>query len=622
MKKFVLLFLIQTIAAFALFGQSSGDAGMNFQAIARDASGRLIANQPVQVRISLTSKAGVVQTLFSEIHQVRTDDQGLFNLVVGEGKNTVGASFADVPWQAQPIWMEVEIKSEGANRFEWVNSTQLRAVPYAFHAETANELADPELARNLDLEKNQSIRWTTSGNELTEPETHFIGTRDDRDLVIKTNGVTRATLTKEGQLKLFSGVSGPDNEETSYPMTIKGSKQGITIKVNGSRDGSNNFLGFGDDEEFLWGAVEGQTIPELESDWEYILQNTLFALQIGSLIAQGIGVGLEAAGLYAAGTGAAASLIFAWAAPGFYADAIAVTAAAVVLGVQVAALIAEETTWQTKIREEIGVTYSSGAGDYAEWLERNPEERDLIYGEIVGVKAGVVSLNTQDADHVMAVSLKPIFLGNAPQPDQEHLYEKVAFMGQVPVRVAGKVEKGDYILPSGNNDGMGIAVNPGQMRITDFARVVGVAWESAEEKPLNIINMGVGLNNKGLAPKVEEISQKVDNIIGFLEGKEPLLSGTGLPAVTVSSSVASAPAQKLLTDAEFDQMIDKNAGFLHKFYADTETKLHEKGMQEIPDVPGLRALFADPVTQIKAMRRDPAMNDHWARVDTFIKSRN
>ncbi len=619
MKKFILLFLIQAIAALSLLGQASSDAGMNFQAIARDASGRLIANQPLQVRISLTSKEGIVQTLYSEIHQVATDEQGLFNLVIGEGRKAVGTSFADAPWQAQPIWLEVEIKSEGANRFEWVNSTQLRAVPYAFHAETANELADPELARNLDLEKNQSIRWTTSGNELTEPETHFIGTKDNQDLVIKTNGQTRAILTKGGQLKLFSGVSGKDDQESSYPMTIKGSKQGITIKVNGSRDGSNNFLTFGDDQEFMWGAVEGQTIPELEADWEYILQNTLFALQVASLIAQGIGVGLEAAGLYAAGTGAAASLIFAFAAPGFYAEAIAVTAAAVVLGVQAAALIAEQTTWQTKIREEIGVTYSSGAGDYAEWLERSPKERDLIYGEIVGVKAGKVSLNTQDADHVMAVSLKPIFLGNAPQPNQEHLYEKVAFMGQVPVRVAGKVEKGDYILPSGNNDGIGIAVNPGQMRITDFAKVVGVAWESADENPLNIVNMGVGLNNKGLAPKVDEISKKVDNIIGYLEGKEPLLSGAGL--ASAASAPSSAPMQKQFTDEEFDRLIDQDAETIRKLYADIQQKLIEQG-KEIPDMPGLKALFADPVAHIKAMRRDPAFNAHWAHLDTMIKLRN
>lgn len=615
MKKAVLFLFMNVCAALSLMGQT----GMNFQALARDASGKTLANQPVVVRIAFSSRDGAVATHYAEVHQVRTDALGLFSLIAGEGQPVKGR-FSDVPWSGQQIWMDVDLQSVPGGSFDWMQSTQLRAVPYAFHAQTANRLAGEAQSIDVEREKNQNIRWNTSGNAETEPETQFIGTRDARDMVIKTNNTTRAVLTKEGQLKITGGatVQGKDDRLTSYPVVIQGSKQGIHIKVNGSRDGDNNFLTFGDTEEFMWGAVEGQTFAELEQDWEYQLQIALFTLTGASLVAQAVGVGIEAAGLYAAGTGAAASLIFAFAAPGFYAAAVATTAAAIVIGVQAAALAAEAATWGINIRRDIGVTYSSGKGDYAEWLERDPAERDLQFGEIVGVKGGKVSLRTDDADHVLVISTSPIFLGNMPQREEEHKYEKIAFLGQVPVRVAGKVELGDYILASGNHDGMGIAVKPADMEIADFQRVVGVAWESAPDNPVNVVKIGVGINANDLAPKVEELSYKVDNIIGYLEGKEPLRSGSGFAAM--SQTQDETPMEMLFSQEEFDRMIDTDAAAIRKFYDDLKTQLHKQGAS-IPDHPGLQALFQDPVPALKAMRRDPALAHQWARVDHQIKHR-
>jgi len=594
-----------------------GQTGINFQALARDASGKALANQQVAVRIAFSSGGDVPETHYSEVHQVQTDAFGLFNLTTGAGQPTEG-QFSDIPWSVQQIWMDVAIQGPSTSGFDWMQRMQLRAVPYAFHAQSANRLSDEAQTFDTEREKNQSILWTTSGNTLSEPQTHFVGTRDARDVVVKTNNTTRAVLTKEGQLKIIGGTQGSDENQASYPVLIQGSNQGIHIKVNGSRNGDNNFLTFGDTKEFMWGAVEGQTFSELEKDWEYQLQIALFTLTGASLVAQAVGVGIEAAGLYAAGTGAAASLIFAFAAPGFYAAAIATTASAVVIGVQAAALAGEAATWGMKIREDIGVTYSSGKGDYAEWLERDPAERDLQFGEIIGVKGGKVSLRTEDADHILVVSTSPVFLGNMPQREEEHKYEKIAFLGQVPVRVAGKVDQGDYILASGNNDGMGIAVKPADMQLADFPRVVGVAWENAPENPVNVVKIGVGINANDLAPQVEALSGKVDNIIAYLEGREALHSGTGL--VADAPSTGEAPMEMLFTDQEFDRMIDADAAAIVKFYDDLKKQLHTQGAV-IPDYPALQALFQDPIPALKAMRRDPALAKQWARLDHQIKYR-
>lgn len=604
MKK-LLLFLIAVslIGGLTLSAQSTSAQGMNYQAVARDASGQVIANLPISLKISLVSKNGDQTEYYTETHQVQTDQTGLFKVVIGEGKEAVG-KLADVPWAKDQVWLNIALDTKGGKNFALVSSAKLLSVPYAFHAATASQIVDEASAIDLPTEKNQSIYWTTGGNTNTRPATHFVGTRDNQNLVLKTNNTTRAILTKEGQMQVYSGVTGPDSDKASYPITVEGSDQGIYIKVNGSRSGDNNFVTFADDED-IWGRIEGQTIAELEASPEYQTQVALFTLQAVSLAAQVVAFTAEAIGLAASGVGAAA--------------AVGAVANGVALGVEAAALATEWATWESRIRANIGVTYESGSGDYAEWLERKKGERDMQYGEIVGVKGGLISLNTKSVDHFMVVSTRPIVLGNSPQPEKAASFEKVAFMGQVPVKVAGAVAVGDYILPSGNNDGLGIAIHPNDMKLGDYSRIVGVAWEAAKEAPLNYVNVAVGINSNDLTRKVDELNQKVEQIMAYLEGKAPLnADGTLLANAPVAKPETTLA--KMYTDEEFDQMIDKNAGFFTEMYAEAKKNLIKQGY-DLSANPKMAEMLDNPLPFIKEVRRDPAYLTQWALVDQKIKSK-
>ena len=163
------------------------------------------------------------------------------------------------------------------------------------------------------------------------------------------------------------------------------------------------------------------------------------------------------------------------------------------------------TNWACNRYSNQGVTYESGAADYAEWLPKTLPGEKFVASDIVGIKDGKISKNTTNADHCMVISTKPIVLGNTPEEGKEKEYEKVAFMGQVPVRVMGKVDLGDYILPSGKNDGLGIARKPKDLSPYEYRKVVGIAW-SAGNSPagFNVINIAVGMNHKTTAQVIEE----------------------------------------------------------------------------------------------------------------------
>ncbi|GAA0856769.1 cell division protein ZapB [Aliiglaciecola litoralis] len=161
-----------------------------------------------------------------------------------------------------------------------------------------------------------------------------------------------------------------------------------------------------------------------------------------------------------------------------------------------------------------GVSYESGAGDYAEWMERIDPEEQLSPGEVVGVFAGKISKKTEGADHLMVVSLKPIVLGNMPDEDVRDRYNKIAFMGQTPAFVRGYVQKGDFILPSGKGDGLGRAVNPELITITDLPLVIGVAWsESNNIAGISPINLAVGLRPAESAKVFVKQQQELHDVV-------------------------------------------------------------------------------------------------------------
>ncbi|MEM6377680.1 MAG: hypothetical protein AAF705_05685 [Bacteroidota bacterium] len=529
-NKWILLLLSIFLLSTSII-EAQSNFRIPYQAVARDAQGQILANQTIEVLISLEPFLTTTKPLYQEIHYLKTDEEGYFNLAVGDGQ-TQNEDYQSIDFSKQMLSLAVEIRGTGQKRFYLMSRQELQSVPYAFHARTAAETL-PE----ADL-RSQSIYWTTSGNNKTRPPIHFIGTRDEQDLVMRTNNEIREIVTKDGQVQIYSGVSGDDGDKASYPLTIEGSDQGIFIQVEkGTPDNDNNFMTFANENGETVGRIEGQTTEELLESAEYINEIFQFSLEVIALGADAIGVGIETGGFLAAAASAISSLVLAWQAPGWTVAAGGAGAQLVGIGVNIGALEEAWSEFERLKQENVGVVYMSGSGDYAEWIPKKYKDDNLMAGEIIGVKAGQLSRKTFNADHVMVVSTSPIILGNAPQIEDKKDFEKVAFLGQVPVKVRGPVAIGDYILPSGKGDGFGVAVNPNQLPARRHKEIVGIAWTSAEDAPVNYVKVGVGLQHNDLADEVEALSERVDALIErvgltdhpLLQKKEEKITENQLP---------------------------------------------------------------------------------------------
>jgi hypothetical protein len=171
--RFGLLFLVLAWLSLSAVAQVPG--GINYQAVARQTGGGVLANQPIDVRMGILQGNPSGSIAWEEIHSVTTNSYGLFTLVIGQGQNTGGgsaASLAAVNWGSDSFFLKVEI-DPGDGIWEWMGTVGFQAVPYAFHAKTADNAddadADPtnELIDSVTLDNSNHLTISEAGQTFT-----------------------------------------------------------------------------------------------------------------------------------------------------------------------------------------------------------------------------------------------------------------------------------------------------------------------------------------------------------------------------------------------------------------------------------------------------------------------
>ncbi len=185
-----------------------------------------------------------------------------------------------------------------------------------------------------------------------------------------------------------------------------------------------------------------------------------------------------------------------------------------------------------------GVTYNTSSADFAEWIPRLNAEETMEAGDIVGIVAGKVSRDLGKAEHVQVISTAPAFAGNDPGFEKRDQYALVAMMGQVPVKVSGVVKAGDYIVASGRNDGVGVAVPVERMTPEDYRLAVGRAWESSDDLGIKRINTAVGLGAGEAYAYMRKQEQRIASLEQQLSGKMAKLDRLASRMETLARKVA------------------------------------------------------------------------------------
>ncbi len=134
-RRSVLALLVGLVTGLTSLSAQTVPAGINYQAVARDNTGKELANTSINVKFSILKDSPLGSPVYEELHSnVVTSKYGVFSLVIGEGTVTGGsaANLNAIDWSTGKYYLSVAVKFD--NSYLEMGTMQFMAVPYALYA--------------------------------------------------------------------------------------------------------------------------------------------------------------------------------------------------------------------------------------------------------------------------------------------------------------------------------------------------------------------------------------------------------------------------------------------------------------------------------------------------------
>jgi len=205
-----LLLFVLLLCTFASYAQSP--PGINYQGIARNPDGKPLALKDISIRVNIVKDGPSGEVEYSEVHVLKTNSFGLFNLVIGTGEVASG-DFAYISWAIGKKWLRVDMDSDGGSAFQTMGSQQFMSVPYAFYARySGNGLT---AGQGLSITNNVITNTGDADKDATNEFNTSVTLGADNKLRITDGGGI-----KEADLSSLINTSSPDLTLTANTLSI------------------------------------------------------------------------------------------------------------------------------------------------------------------------------------------------------------------------------------------------------------------------------------------------------------------------------------------------------------------------------------------------------------------
>ena len=139
MKRIILSLVAIATISLSSFGQAP--EGFKYQAVVRDAGNTILNNQAVGMRMTIQQGSIGGTTVYQETFAPTTNAYGLVNLEIGSG-TVVSGDFTTIDWANGPYFIETAVDVTGGTSYAVMGTSQLMSVPYALHANTAENVTN------------------------------------------------------------------------------------------------------------------------------------------------------------------------------------------------------------------------------------------------------------------------------------------------------------------------------------------------------------------------------------------------------------------------------------------------------------------------------------------------
>ncbi len=211
MKK---LFTLCVIIALTISIVAQSPQKMSYQAVVRNTSGVLQANQAVGMKISILQGSATGTPVYVETQTTTTNANGLVTLEIGSG-TIVSGTFSGIDWSNGTYFIKTETDPTGGTSYTITGTSQILSVPYALYSKTAKTANYNDLTNKPTTLSGYGITDAVSiaGTQTISGETTFKGTTPDLEAplfeVKNKDGQTIFAVYNEGvRIWVADGAKG------------------------------------------------------------------------------------------------------------------------------------------------------------------------------------------------------------------------------------------------------------------------------------------------------------------------------------------------------------------------------------------------------------------------------
>jgi len=131
---FAILFAVVSLFAAKTAYSQVPDA-INFQAIARDASGEVLANTEIMLQLTILDGSAEGTQVYSEVRTLTTNAYGAFSFQIGRDVTEFEGDFSAIDWSANDKFIKIDYDPTASSNFDLsLGTIEFVTVPYAFTA--------------------------------------------------------------------------------------------------------------------------------------------------------------------------------------------------------------------------------------------------------------------------------------------------------------------------------------------------------------------------------------------------------------------------------------------------------------------------------------------------------
>lgn len=217
MKKLFIILSFFTVNIFLFAQNNNFPFKMSYQAVVRDADGKLLLNKRVGVRLSIIADSESGTVLYAETQSPTTNANGLFSLEIGNGNPVDGLLFNNVNWMSGKRYIKSEIDPAGGNDYKLNIVSQLLSVPYAMYALNSGNGLKLPIGNDNETLRSTGSEWLS---------TSILRTDDNHVMISKSEAFSpNAALEIDGKMTdanilLRNSYTGYDDNADGFEISV------------------------------------------------------------------------------------------------------------------------------------------------------------------------------------------------------------------------------------------------------------------------------------------------------------------------------------------------------------------------------------------------------------------